>query len=162
MNRHSIDQDKRSLAVYDGTAPTKGTKEYREWRKPGIVLTDPNMALTTAEFAICLMREESLIDMSLARLHRLASKYSLQLGEVDKAKSHAMHEAEAEKMCLGTETAYLDEKALTEGGGNAAAWTREIERIVEREGVKIRMCQKRVLKANKKAEKKAAKKKGKK
>ena len=102
-----------------------------------------------------------MTDMSLARLHRQAAKYSLHLGKIDNAKSHATQESEVDKMCLGTETAYLNENARAEGGGNAAVWMEEIQRIVEKDGVKIRMCQKRVFKENKKAEKKAAKKKGK-
>ena len=120
------------------------------------------MALTIAGSAINLMREERLTYMALAKLHRQASKYSLQLGKVDKAKSHANKEAEAERLCLGAETTYLNKKGVEEGGGNAAAWMNEIQRIVEKDGVKIRMCEKRVLKENKRAEKKAAKKKGKK
>jgi hypothetical protein len=39
-----------------------------------------------------------------------------------------------------TETAYLEETALVGGGGNAAAWMEEIQRIIERNGVKIRIC----------------------
>lgn len=79
---------------------------------------------------------------------------------------------------MGTETDYMNQvavppltnertpeagtKTVDAGGGNAAAWVEEIEQIVEKDGVKIRMCEKRVAKENKKAEKKAAKKKGKK
>ena len=143
-HRRQIDKIRAGLAIYDGTAsPAHNVAD--------VVPTDPHLALNMAEAAIELMRTEQLTNMHLARLHRQASKYALQRGMVDKARSHAQKEAQVETLCLGTETEYLNDKA----GGNAATWAREIERTAEKDRVKIRLCEKRELKDMKKGEKKA-------
>jgi hypothetical protein len=154
-HRHSIEQARSGLTIYDG-------EKLHGARPPDVVPREPNLALNMAEVAIDLMRAEQLVNMALAKLHRQASKYALQLGRVDKAKSHAVKEAEVEKVCMGSETAYLNNVSATDSSGNAAAWVKEIERMVEKGRVKIRMCEKRVAKETKKADKKAEKKAGKK
>ena len=153
--RHSIEQARSGLTIYDG-------EKLRGARPPDIVPREPNLALNMAEVAIDLMCTEQLVSMSLAKLHRQASKYALKLGLGEKAKSHAMKEAEVEKVCLGGETAYFNDVSSTNHCGNAATWAKEVERMVEKDRVKIRMCEKRVAKETKKAEKKAEKKAGKK
>ena len=154
-HRHSIQQVRSGLLIYDG-------EKLQGAKPPDVVPREPNLALNMAEVAIELMHKEQLVDMSLAKLHRQAAKYALQLGRVEKAKAHATKEAEAEKACLGSETLYLNDFNTAYGGGNAAAWMSEIERMVEKDRVKIRMCEKRIAKETKKAEKKAEKKAGKK
>ena len=146
--RRQIAKIRSGLATYDGTA-SPGSEP------PDIVPTDPNLALNMAEAAIELMRTEQLANMHLAKLHRQASKYSLQRGMADKARSHAQNEAQVERVCLGTETEYLN---AGQGDGNAATWASEVERIAEKDRVKIRMCEKREFKDKKKAQKKAEKK----
>jgi hypothetical protein len=150
--RRQIATIRAGLATYDGAA-SPGAE------KPDVVPTDPNLALNMAEAAIELMRTEQLANMHLAKLHRQASKYSLQRGMVDKARSHAQKEAQVERLCLGTETEYLN---AGQGDGNAATWANEIDRIAEKDRVKIRLCEKRGVKDKKKAQKKAEKKAGKK
>ena len=153
--RHSIEQAKNGLTIYDG-------KKLQGARMPFVVPKEPQLALHMAEVAIDLMGKEQLVNMSLAKLHRQVSKYALQLNLGEKAKGHAVREAEVEKVCLGSETAYFNDVGVLDGGGNAAAWMKEVDRVVEKDRVKIRMCEKRVAKEAKRADKKAEKKAGKK
>ena len=117
-----------------------------------LVPNHPKEALAVAEEAVTLLREEGLVGMPIAKAYRQVSKYSLHLGLVDKAKAYAIKELEVERYCLGMETEYMKEP------GNAASWMKQVEFTVEKDKVKIRMCEKRGVKEKKKADKKAAKK----
>ena len=152
--RKQIEQIVAGLAVYDGAKPLMV-------KVPDIVPDTPDLALTMAETAIEVAGKEQLVNMYVAKLHRQAAKYALQERRIEKAKSHAQREAKVERICLGEETTYLNDRDVREGGGNAAAWLKYIEEVAKKDQVNIRMCEKREAKerkhAAKKAEKKAAK-----
>lgn len=150
--RQKIEDVREALNIYEGLASED------DGAPDTAVPRHPRMALDMAERAITLMLDENLLGMSLAKIHRQASKYSLQLGDIGKAGSHAKQEVEIEKICLGSETQHLNDKAISASGGNAAAWAKEVERVAEREQVKFRLCEKREAKDRKKADKKAQKK----
>ena len=127
-----------------------------------LIPKNPASALQVADTAISLLQEEGLTGMPLATAYRQASKYSLQQGLVEKAKSYAAKEAEVERCCLGTETVYLNDGEGggdgRVGGGDAESWAKWIDHMAEKDAVKIRMCEKREAKERKRVEKKADKK----
>ena len=138
-----------ALAAYDG-------KEVPGYiYKKSLIPQNQTQALARAEESITLLRQEGLVGMCLTSMYRQCSKYSLQLGMVEKAKAYGMKELDIERCCLGTETEYMNEGS---GDGNAEAWIRHVEATAERDQVRIRMCEKRFRKEAQRAEKKAAKK----
>ncbi|KAK3721065.1 hypothetical protein LTR37_003355 [Vermiconidia calcicola] len=143
--RHLIFDLKRGLSAYDGNH-VKGRRTPDR-----LIPHNPTEAVAAAENLVQLLCEDGLEGMDLAFAYRIASKYSLQLGMVEKAKTYAVEEAEVELHCLGTETGHLKD-------GNAEAWLKRIRWTAEKDAVKIRMCEKRGMKEAKKAEKKADKK----
>ena len=146
MRLHDI---KRGLAIYNGDLqdPDRISLRY--------VPRNPTEAVAAAEEAVMLLKEEGLVGMSLASSYRQCSKFSLELGMVAKAKAYALKELEVERYCMGTETSFVSDP------GNAESWMKHVEWTAERDQVKIRMCEKRNMKEQKKADKKAAKKAGK-
>jgi len=117
-----------------------------------IIPRNPIEALDRAHEIIKLLLQEGLLGMELAQAYRWASKYSLQSGMLEKAKAFAQKEAEVELYCLGKETGYMSEPS------NAAGWTKQLEDMADKDKVKFKMCEKRMMKEAKRLDKKAEKK----
>lgn len=139
----------RALEIYDGKV------EQAYYIPDYLIPQNPKAALAMAEEGLALLKEEGLVGMPRASMFRLGSRYSLQIGTIEKANAYAQNELEVERMCLVMETEYLKDGT---GAGNAEQWIKRLDWIVQNEMAKIRMCEKREKKEQKRLEKKAAKK----
>lgn len=135
-----------AIAAYDGTPDSTRPVSSKS------VPRNSAEALKSAENAVSILKEEGLVGMWLATAYRYCSKFSVQLRDVENAKSFGMKALEVERYCLGTETDYMKDPE------NAESWLKHVDAMAEQERVKNSMNEKREMKEQKKADKKAARK----